>query len=92
MIARCRVHKERNVVDHLVEAERPWVRRKLRAAWLTDAGEAEAASEALANQLDRSTPTPPVAARGTRRDAHRHPSGVTGSLLKTVMAPIRSSP
>ena len=33
VIARCRVHKERNVMDYLVEAERPWVRRKLRAAW-----------------------------------------------------------
>lgn len=33
VIARCRVHKERNVMHHLPEAERPWVRRKLRAAW-----------------------------------------------------------
>lgn len=32
VIARCRVHKERNVLDHLPESERPWVRRKLRAA------------------------------------------------------------
>jgi transposase-like protein len=35
VIARCRVHKERNIMDHLPEAERPWVRRKLRAAWAT---------------------------------------------------------
>ena len=33
LIARCRVHKERNVLDHLPESERLWVRRKLRAAW-----------------------------------------------------------
>ena len=32
LIARRRVHKERNVCDHLPEAERPWVRRKLHAA------------------------------------------------------------
>ena len=44
VIARCRVHKERNVMDYLVQAERPWVRRKLRAAWANpDAAEAEAA-------------------------------------------------
>src|SRR6266536_3995141 len=49
VIARCRVHKERNVLDHLPEAERRWVRRKLRAAWANpDAAEAEAALTALA--------------------------------------------
>ena len=87
VIARCRVHKERNVVDHLVEAERPWVRRKLRAAWANpDAGEAEAALRALANQLDRVNPD----AAGSLREGLAETLtvtrlGVTGSLLKTVM-------
>ena len=67
VIARCRLHKERNVLDHLPEAERPWVRRKLRAAWANpDAVEAEAALEALAGSSRRSTPTPlRASARGS---------------------------
>jgi transposase-like protein len=32
VIARCRTHKERNVMDHLPEAERPWVRRSPRSS------------------------------------------------------------
>ena len=36
-------------MDHLPEAERPWVRRNLRAAWANpNADEAEAALRALA--------------------------------------------
>ncbi|MGQ0803244.1 MAG: transposase, partial [Actinomycetota bacterium] len=57
VIARCRVHKERNVMDHLPEAERPWVRRQLRAAWANpNAGEAEASLTALAGQLEKVNP------------------------------------
>ncbi len=57
VIARCRTHKERNVMDHLTEAERPWVRRKLRAAWANPhADEGEAALKALAAQLERMNP------------------------------------
>lgn len=42
VIAWCRTHKERNVLDHVVENERPWVRRKLRAVWANpNATEAE---------------------------------------------------
>lgn len=87
IIARCRVHKERNIMDHLVEAERPWVRRKLRAAWANpDPDEAEAALKALANQLDRVNPD----AAGSLREGLSETLtvtrlGVTGSLLKTVM-------
>jgi hypothetical protein len=44
-------------MDHLVETERPWVRRKLRAAWSNpDAGQAEAALRALPAQLDKVNP------------------------------------
>jgi hypothetical protein len=32
VIARCRLDKERNAMNHLHDAERPWVRRELRAA------------------------------------------------------------
>ena len=88
VIARCRVHKERNVLDHLPERERPWVRKKLQAAWANpDAGEAEAALEALARQLEKVNPD----AAGSLREGLAETLtvtrlGITGSLLKTVMS------
>jgi putative transposase len=88
VIARCRVHKERNVLDHLPDTERLWVRRKLRAAWTNpDAGDAKAALEALARQLDKVNPD----AAGSLREGLDETLtvtrlGVTGALLKTVMS------
>jgi putative transposase len=32
-VQRCIRHKERNVLDHLPERDRPSVKRRLRAAW-----------------------------------------------------------
>jgi transposase-like protein len=87
VIARCRTHKERNVMDHLPEAERPWVRRKLRAAWANpNAAEAEAALNALAGQLDKVNPDAAASLReGLTETLTVTRLGVTGSLLKTVM-------
>jgi len=88
VIARCRVHKERNVLDHLPEAERPWVRRKLRAAWANpNADEAEAALKALAGQLEKVNPDAAASLReGLAETLTVTRLGVTGSLLKTVMS------
>jgi len=88
VIARCRVHKERNVLDHLPEAERLWVRRKLRAAWANpDAVEAEAALAALAGQLEKVNPDAAASLREGLADTLTVTRlGVTGSLLKTVMS------
>jgi transposase-like protein len=88
VVARCRVHKERNVLDHLPEAERPWVRRKLRAAWANpNADEAEAALRALAAQLERVNPDAVASLREGLADTLTVTRlGVTGSLLKTVMS------
>jgi putative transposase len=88
VIARCRVHKERNVLDHLPEAERPWVRRKLRAAWANpNPDEAEAALRALAAQLERVNPDAAASLReGLAATLTVTRLGVTGSLLKTVMS------
>lgn len=88
VIARCRVHKERNVMDHLPEAERPWVRRKLRAAWANpNAGEAEAALRALAGQLEKVNPDAAASLReGLAETVTVTRLGVTGALLKTVMS------
>jgi transposase-like protein len=56
-IQRCRRHKQENVLGHLPEAERPWVRRKLREAWaLTDAEAAERRLRELARALDQKRP------------------------------------
>jgi putative transposase len=87
VIARCRTHKERNVMDHLPETERPWVRRKLRSAWANpDADEAEAALRALAGQLERVNPDAAASLReGLAETLTVTRLGVTGSLLKTVM-------
>jgi transposase-like protein len=88
VIARCRAHKKRNILDHLPEAERPWVRRKLRVAWANpNAGEAEAALRALAGQLDKVNPDASASLReGLAETVTVTRLGVTGSLLKTVMS------
>ncbi|ATY84463.1 hypothetical protein CVV65_05420 [Kyrpidia spormannii] len=33
LVQRCQVHKERNVLEHLPEKQRDWVKRQLREAW-----------------------------------------------------------
>jgi transposase-like protein len=88
VIARCRVHKERNIVDHLPEVERPWVQRKLHAAWANpNATEAEAALRALAGQLDKVNPDAAASLReGLAETVTVTRLGVTGTLLKTVMS------
>jgi transposase-like protein len=94
VIARCRLHKERNVLDHLPEAERTWVRRKLRTAWANpDAGEGEAALAALAGQLAKVNPDAADSLREGLSDTLTVTRlGITGSLLKTVVStnPIES--
>ncbi len=84
VIARCRAHKERNVMDHLPEAERPWVRRKLRAAWANpNADEAEASLRALAGQLEKVNPDAAASLReGLAETVTVTRLGVTGALLK----------
>lgn len=85
-IARCRQHKERNVLDHVAKTEHAWVRRELRAAWkLTDAHTAKTALEALARKLERINPD----AAGSLREGLDETLtivrlGVTGTLTKTL--------
>jgi putative transposase len=56
-VQRCVRHKERNVLDHLPERDRPAVKRRLRAAWkLPDHIAAIDRLEALAGELARSHP------------------------------------
>ncbi|HEV8056810.1 MAG TPA: IS256 family transposase [Nocardioidaceae bacterium] len=57
VIARCQLHKLRNVRDHLPEKMRGPVGRRMRAAYHADSTlEAEALLEALATELDKTHP------------------------------------
>jgi putative transposase len=86
-VQRCIRHKERNVEGHLPERERPWVRRKLRAAWAeSDHGRALASLEALARQLETSHPGAAASLReGLAETLTLTRLGVTGPL-KAVLA------
>ena len=86
LIQRCRQHKERNVTDHLPEAERPLVQRRLRAAWaLGDADQARAELEQLARSLDRQRPGAAASLReGLAETLTVTRLGVGGKLLQTV--------
>lgn len=56
-VQRCRRHKEQNVLGHLPEAERPWVKHKLREAWsLERADLAERRLSELARALEAKRP------------------------------------
>ncbi len=56
-VQRCRRHKEQNVLSHLPEGERPWVKRKLREAWAAERADlAERRLGELARALDEKRP------------------------------------
>ncbi|MGH8571112.1 MAG: IS256 family transposase [Gammaproteobacteria bacterium] len=86
LIQRCRRHKERNVLDHLPEAERPLIQRKLRQAWATpDADAATRELEQIARSLDRKRPGAAASLReGLADTVTVNRLGVAGSLLQTV--------
>jgi transposase-like protein len=85
-VQRCARHKERNVLDHLPERERPTVKQRLRRAW---AGEDHARAldqrKALAGELDHTYP----GAAGSLREGMEETLtlarlGVTGNLKRTL--------
>jgi putative transposase len=85
-VQRCVRHKERNVLDHLPERERPNVQQRLRRAWaLDDHGRALDQLRQLARELDRSYP----GAAGSLREGMEETLtltrlGVPGSLKRTL--------
>jgi putative transposase len=85
-VQRCVRHKERNVLDHLPERERPAVRQRLRRAWaLDDHDRALDQLKTLASELDRSYP----GAAGSLREGMEETLtltrlGVTGNLKRTL--------
>ena len=85
-VQRCLRHKERNVLEHLPERERPAVKQRLRCAWaLDDHQRALDQLRRLAGELDRSYP----GAAGSLREGMEETLtltrlGVTGSLRRTL--------
>jgi putative transposase len=85
-VQRCIRHKERNVLDHLPERDRPPVKRRLRQAWAdTDYDRAHQRLEVLAAELDRSHPGAAASLReGLQETLTLTRLGVRGSLKRTL--------
>ncbi|MDQ3607733.1 MAG: IS256 family transposase [Actinomycetota bacterium] len=85
-VQRCIRHKERNVLDHLPDRDRPPVKRRLRQAWATD--DHTAALEhlrAVADELERSHPGAAASLReGLEETLTVTRLGVRGALKKTL--------
>ena len=94
LIARCRQHKRRNVLDHLPVAERAFIGRKLDKAWKqTDAVKAEQELRALAQQLQAAHPGAAASLReGLEETLTVTRLGLSGTLLNTFKStnPIES--
>ena len=83
---RCLRHKERNVLDHLPERERPAVKQRLRRAWaLDDHARALDQLRALASELDRGYPGAAASLReGIEETLTLTRLGVIDSLRRTL--------
>ena len=85
-VQRCLRHKERNVLDHLPERERPQVKQRLRRAWAhEDHARALDQLRALAGELERTYP----GAAGSLREGLEETLtltrlGVSGNLKRTL--------
>jgi transposase-like protein len=85
-VQRCVRHKERNVLDHLPERERPQVKQRLRRAWaLDDHARALEQLRALAGEIDHCFP----GAAGSLREGMEETLtltrlGVSGNVKRTL--------
>jgi transposase-like protein len=85
-VQRCIRHKERNVMGHLAERDRPAVKARLRRAWAeTDHARALQQLEVLAGELDRTHP----GAAGSLREGMEETLtvtrlGIRGKLKRTL--------
>jgi transposase-like protein len=93
-VQRCVRHKERNVLDHLPERDRPAVKRRLRSAWAKDDHErALGELQALASELERSHPGAAASLReGMAETLTVTRLGARGALKRTLQStnPIES--
>ena len=85
-VHRCVRHKERNVLDHLPERDRPTVKRRLRAAWkLDDHAAALDRLRQLAGELERSHPGAAASLReGMEETLTVTRLGIKGALKRTL--------
>jgi putative transposase len=85
-VQRCIRHKERNVLDHLAERDRPAVKRRLRQAWaLDDHARALERLRGLAGELERNHPGAAASLReGLEETLTVTRLGVRGALKKTL--------
>ena len=94
LIARCRAHKRRNVLDHLPEEQRTFIGRKLDKAWSgSDAQRAEQELRDLARQLQADHPGAAASLReGLEETLTVTKLGLSPSLLRTFKStnPIES--
>ena len=94
LIARCRQHKRKNVLDHLPENQRTFIGRKLDKAWgEADAEKAEQELRALARQLQADHPGAAASLReGLEETLRVTRLGLSPSLLRTFKSsnPIES--
>ena len=87
-VQRCVRHKERNVLDHLPERDRPPVKQRLRRAWARDDHErALGELRSLAAELERSHPGAAASLReGMAETLTVTRLGVKGSLKRTLQS------
>lgn len=86
LIQRCQFHKQRNVLGHLPEAKREWVRAALRKAWKEEgAVQAKRTIEGLAAQLEDQHPGAAASLReGLDETLTLHRLRVKGPLFRTL--------
>jgi putative transposase len=87
-VHRCVRHKERNVLDHLPERDRPEVKRRLRRAWAReDHRQALGELQALAAELERSHPGAASSlSEGMQETLTVTRLGVKGALKRTLQS------
>lgn len=86
LVQRCQVHKLRNVLDHLPEGKRSWMRAAIRRAWAAETSEkGRRKLKDLASQLDEAHPGAAASLReGLEETVTVIDLGVGGWLLKTL--------
>ncbi len=93
-VQRCVIHKERNVLEHLPERDRPGVKRRLRAAWAQENHHSAIEKlRLLADELERSHPGAAASLReGLEETVTITRLGIKGALKKTLQStnPIES--
>ncbi len=87
-VQRCIRHKERGVLDHFAERDRPPIRMRLRRLWADDDhGRALASLQALASELERSHPGAAASLReGMEETITVARLGVKGRLKRTLQS------